>query len=73
MESYWCSQKNSDVNLNDGTIPDLALIPCRKSECVVWRNGEGSHIRKVGKPECPQVSSKDERPSYLRSVGKYLV
>jgi hypothetical protein len=29
METYWCSQKNSDVNLNDGTISDLVLIPCR--------------------------------------------
>jgi len=47
MESYWCAQKNSDVNLNDGTISDLVLIPCRKGECAVWRNGECIHIRKV--------------------------
>ena len=48
MESYWCSQKNDIVNLNDGKTSDLVLIPCRKGECAVWRGGECSHIRKVG-------------------------
>jgi hypothetical protein len=46
--------------LNDGTISDLDLIPCRKKECVVWRGGECTHIRKVGKPDKPQVYSKKE-------------
>jgi len=48
MDSYWCSQKNPDVNLNDGTISDIVLLPCRKAECAVWRDGECVHIRKVG-------------------------
>ena len=48
MEYYWCCQKNSDVNLNDGSISDPVIIPCRKGECVVWRDGECTHIRKVG-------------------------
>ena len=56
MESYWGCQKNSDVNLNDGTTSDLVLLPCRKGECVVWRVGECIHIRRVGKPERPQSS-----------------
>jgi hypothetical protein len=29
-------KKNSDINLNDGTISDLVLLQCRKIECVVW-------------------------------------
>jgi len=57
MESYWCTQKNSDINLNDGTISDHVLIPCIKSGCDMWRDGECSHIHKVGKPERPQVLS----------------
>jgi hypothetical protein len=56
METYWCCQKNSDVNLNDGTISDLALIPCRKAECVVWRDGECTHIRKGGNLIVPRSS-----------------
>jgi hypothetical protein len=51
METYWCCQKNSDINLNDGTISDLILIPCRKAECIVWRGGECIRIRKAGKPD----------------------
>jgi len=47
MESYWYSQKNSDANLNDGTISDLPRIPCRKADCVVWRDSECIHIRKI--------------------------
>jgi len=71
MEMYWCSQKNSDVNLSTDEISDLVLIPCCKGECAVWREGECSHIRKAGKPDKPQVFSKDERLSYLHSVGRY--
>ena len=49
METHWCSQKNSEVNLSTGIISDLVLIPCLKSECAVWREEECSHIRKVEK------------------------
>ena len=55
MELYSCCQKNAEVNLNDGAISDLELIPCRKAECAVWRDGECFHFRKVGKPDTPQV------------------
>ena len=55
METYWCSQKNSDVNLNDGTISDLALTPCLKAECEQWRGRECIQICKAGKPDKPRV------------------
>jgi len=60
MEAYWCCLKNSEVNLNDGTISDLFLIPCRKVECVVWRGGKCVHLRKAGKPDKPQVLSRQD-------------
>jgi hypothetical protein len=31
METYWCAQKNLDVNLNDGIISDLLLIQLPQS------------------------------------------
>jgi hypothetical protein len=51
--SYWCSQKNSEVNLNDGKISDLVLIPCRKAEWVMWRGGECTHNRKDNSSQTP--------------------
>ena len=50
IESYWCTQENSMVNLSDGTISDLVLTPCRKGKCAVWRDGECTHIRRSWKP-----------------------
>jgi hypothetical protein len=49
MESYWCTQKNSIIDMMNGKKLPLALTPCLKSECDMWRDGECSHIRKAGK------------------------
>ncbi len=46
-ESYWCLKKNSIIDLSTGEISDIALLPCRKNECVVWRGGLCIHIRKA--------------------------
>jgi hypothetical protein len=48
-----------DINISTGEISDLSLIPCRKAECVVWRDRECTHIRKEGKPDKLQVWSKE--------------
>jgi hypothetical protein len=56
MESYWCMKKNDIRNLMK--IP-IALTPCLKAECEQWRDGECIRIRKAGKPERPQVWSKE--------------
>jgi len=58
MESYWCTQKNSIIDMMNGKKLPLALTPCHKADCDMWRNGECSHIRKAGKPDKPQVWSK---------------
>ena len=55
METYWCTQKNSIIDMMNGKKITLALSQCLKAECVVWRGGECSHIRKAGKPDRPQV------------------
>ena len=59
METYWCTQKHSIIDMMNGKEIPLALSPCIKSECEMWREGECSHIRKVGKPDRPQVFSKE--------------
>jgi hypothetical protein len=42
--------KNSIVEwINDGVDSDPGLIPCIKSECAMWRDGECIHISKAGK------------------------
>jgi hypothetical protein len=46
MESYWCTQKNSIIDMMNGKEIPLALTPCRKSECEQWMDGECIHIRK---------------------------
>ena len=56
METLWCMEKNDIRKLMQ--IP-IALTPCRKSECDRWRSGECIQIRKAGKPEKPQVWSKE--------------
>ena len=58
METYWCTQKNSIIEMMNGKKIPLALTPCRKAECEQWRDGECIHIRKVGKPDRPQVFSR---------------
>jgi hypothetical protein len=41
MESYWCMKKNSITNwILYGIEFDVALVPCKKTECAGWRNGE---------------------------------
>jgi hypothetical protein len=61
MESYWCTKKNSIVNwINNGVDFDPALTPCLKSECDRWDDGECIQIRKAGKPDKPQVWSKQD-------------
>ncbi|MCK9593316.1 MAG: hypothetical protein M0Q91_15030 [Methanoregula sp.] len=50
MKSYWCSQKNSMANLIKYKENfDPALVPCVRSECPRWDNGECIHLTKAGK------------------------
>jgi len=58
METYWCTQKNSIIALMNGKKLPLALTPCLTSACTRWREGECIHIRAAGKPERPQVFSR---------------
>jgi hypothetical protein len=51
MESFWCTQKNSIIDMRNGKKLLLALTPCRKSECDMWRDGECSHIHQAGKQD----------------------
>ena len=60
METLWCTQKNSIIDLMNGKKIPLALFPCRKSECDKWRDGECIHIRKAGKSDKPQVFSRQD-------------
>jgi len=60
MESYWCMKKNSIIDMMNGKETPLALSPCLKSECDMLRDGECIHIRKAGKPERPQVFSRQD-------------
>jgi len=59
MESYWGMQKNSIIDMMNGKEIPLALPPCRKSEFDGWRDGECIQIRKDGKPDKPQVFSRE--------------
>jgi len=49
METYWCTQKNSIIDMMNGKKIPLALTPCLKAECDQWMEGECIHIRKVVK------------------------
>ena len=60
MESYWCMKKNDIRELMYHRDIPIALTPCLKTECVVWRAGECIHIRKVEKPDKPQVWSRSD-------------
>jgi hypothetical protein len=53
-------KKNSIIDMMNGKETPLALSPCLKSECDMWRDGECIHIRKAGKPERPQVFSRQD-------------
>jgi len=57
METYWCMKKNDIRKLMQ--IP-IALTPCLKAECDQWRGGECIQIRKAGKPEKPQIWSRQD-------------
>jgi hypothetical protein len=58
METYWCEKKNSIMDLMNGKDIPIALTPCLKAGCEQWKGGECIQIRKAGKPEKPQVWSK---------------
>jgi hypothetical protein len=61
METYWCTKKNSITNwILYGIDFDVALVPCKKTECDQWRGGECIQIRKAGKPDKPQVWSRQD-------------
>jgi hypothetical protein len=61
METYWCIEKNSiHEMLKDPHNYNTALIPCIKSECDKWENGMCFQLRKAGRPERPQVFSKQD-------------
>jgi hypothetical protein len=49
-ESFWCTKKNSIIDLINGKKLDLALSPCLMAECDMWKDGECIHIRKVVRP-----------------------
>jgi hypothetical protein len=48
MESYWCTHKNSIIDMTNGKKIPIALTPCLMSECDMWRDGKCIHIRKAG-------------------------
>jgi hypothetical protein len=50
METYWCTQKNSIIDLINGKKLPLAPTLSLNSVSEQSRDGEGSHIRKAGKP-----------------------
>jgi hypothetical protein len=60
METYWCTHKNSIIDMMNGKKIPIALTPCFKAECYIWRDGECIHIRKAGKPDKPQVFQKQD-------------
>ena len=53
METLWCSVKNDIRELGFGRYAPIALTPCLKEKCDLWKAGrwECIHIRKAGKPE----------------------
>ena len=62
METYWCTQKNSIIDMMNGKKIPLALSPCLKSECDRWDNGEYIQIRKAGRRESPFVQKNRKSP-----------
>jgi len=56
METYWCMKKNSITNwILYGIDFDVALVPCKKTECDRWKGGVCIHICEAGKADRPQV------------------
>jgi len=47
METYWCTQKNSIIDIMNGKKIPLALSSCIKSDCDRWRDGECIHINRI--------------------------
>jgi hypothetical protein len=48
-ESFWCTKKNSIIDMINGKKFPLALTPSLKSACEQWRDGKCNHIRKTEK------------------------
>jgi hypothetical protein len=42
-------QNRNFIDMMNGKEISLALTPCLKVECAVWRDGECIHIRKAGR------------------------
>jgi hypothetical protein len=50
MEDYWCSKKNTMLEmLKDPENYNPALIPRPKAECDPWDKGECFYVCKAGK------------------------
>jgi hypothetical protein len=50
MITYWCSKKNSIHNWIEHGIDFVPFsVPCIRSECEYWRNGECIHLTIKGK------------------------
>jgi hypothetical protein len=50
MITYWCSKKNSIHNWIDHGIDFVPFsVPCIRSECEYWREGECIHLTIKGK------------------------
>jgi hypothetical protein len=50
MITYWCSKKNSIKNWIEKGINFVpSMVPCLKSDCEHWRDGECIHLISVGK------------------------
>jgi len=60
MESLWCKKKNDIPELIYHRDIPIPLSPCLKVECDMWRGGECIQIRKAGKPDKPQVWSRQD-------------
>jgi hypothetical protein len=55
-------KKNSITNwVRYGADLPIALTPCLKDKCDLWRGGECSQISKAGKPDRPQLFSKQDQ------------
>jgi hypothetical protein len=49
MKTYWCSKKISIVDwINKGVDFDIALLPCKKSECPEWLDGDCINLTVAG-------------------------
>jgi hypothetical protein len=60
METLWCMKKNDIRELIYHRDIPIALTPCLKAGCDMWRGGECIQIRKAGKPDKPRVWSRQD-------------